>query len=160
MYKNIVFHWTGGNYAPCSVDFNAYHFLVDKEGNVSAGKYTPEDNLNCGDGKYARHCGGGNTARIGIAICCMKDKNTPPLQKQVEAMCKQAARLCYLYNINPNQCITHAEFGMAYPNTSSKGKQDINTLPYANKFGVKACGDYLRNKTQVYYDRIKRGYYG
>lgn len=160
MFKNIVLHWTGGNYYPCSIDITAYHFLVDKNGSVRSGKYTPEDNLNCGDGKYAKHTGGGNTGRIGIAICCMKDKQTPPTQKQVEAMCKQAARLCYLYNLTPKQCITHAEFGLANPKTSSAGKTDINSLPYVPRNGIKSCADYLRNKIQVYYDRISRGYYG
>ena len=52
--------------------------LVDKNGSVKSGKYTPEDNLNCKDGKYAKHCGGGNTGRIGIAVCCMKNSQTPP----------------------------------------------------------------------------------
>ena len=160
MYKNIVFHWTGGNYTACPTDVAAYHFLVDKYGSVMAGKYAPEDNLDCSDGKYAKHCGGGNTGRIGIAICCMKDKKTPPLQKQIESMCYYAARLCFLYKIKPSQCITHAEFGRDNPKTSSKGKQDINSLPYAKVYGIKECGDYLRNKTQVYYDRIFRGYYG
>lgn len=160
MFKNIVFHWTAGSYYPCSTDLKAYHYLFDKDGKGYAGKYTPEDNLNCNDGKYAMHCGGGNTGRIGLAVCCRKDVNTPPTQAQVEAMCKRAAQLCNIYGLQPSDCITHAEFGLQNPKTSSAGKIDINDLPYANKSGVKAVADYLRNKVQVYYDRIKRGYYG
>ena len=159
MFKNIILHWTGGNYYPCPADISAYHFLVDKNGSVKSGKYTPEDNLNCKDGKYAKHCGGGNTGRIGIAVCCMKNSQTPPTQKQIEALCHQTARLCYLYNLTPKDCITHSEFGIANPNTTSAGKIDLSIIPYANKKGINECSKYLRNKIQVYYDRIRRGYY-
>lgn len=155
MFKNIVFHWTGGNYTPCSVDLEHYHYLIDGQGGVHTGKYTPEDNINCNDGKYAAHCGGGNTGRIGLAICCRKDLNTLPTRKQVEAMCNLAAQLCYVYGLKPIDCITHAEFGQANPKTTSYGKIDINELPYAAVKGVKPCGDYLRNKIQWYYNKIK-----
>lgn len=155
MFRNIVLHWTAGNYKPCSVDLNAYHYCVDKEGNVHKGKYCPSDNLSCYDGKYAAHCGGGNTGRIGIAVCCMRDGETPPVQKQVEAMCKLAAQLCISYGLKPNECITHAEFGRKYPKTSSAGKQDINILPYAKLKGVTEVGNYLRSKINWYYAKEK-----
>lgn len=155
MFKNIILHWTGGNYIPCSVDLNSYHYLIDALGYVHNGKYTPQDNLNCKDGKYAAHCGGGNTGRIGIAICCRKDLKTPPVRTQVEAMCNLAAQLCTVYGLKPSDCITHAEFGQLHPKTSSYGKIDINQIPYANVSGIKACGDYLRNKIQWYYKRWK-----
>lgn len=159
MYKNIVYHWTGGNYTPCSTDLAHYHYVVSAQGIVHKGKYTPLDNLNCTDGKYAAHCGGGNTGRIGVAVCCCKDINTPPTQKQIETMCRLGAELCYMHGLQPKMCITHAEFGKKHPKTSSCGKQDINSLPYIGLRGIEEVGDYLRNKTQVYYDRIKRGEY-
>ena len=53
--KRIILHWTGGKYTPSSTDFEHYHFLVDKCGDILKGKYTPEDNLNCNDGKYAAY---------------------------------------------------------------------------------------------------------
>ena len=65
----ITFHHTGGVYTPNQTDLNAYHFLIDGDGKVIKGKYKPEDNINCKDGVYARHCGGMNTGNIGIAIC-------------------------------------------------------------------------------------------
>lgn len=153
MYKNIIMHWTGGNYTPCSTDLEHYHYLVDKSGNVYTGKYTPQDNENCTDGKYAAHCGGGNTGRIGISLCCRKNTNTPPIKIQVEAFCKLAAQLCHVYGLKPIDCITHAEFGQKNPKTSSYGKIDINSIPYANKSGITECGNYLRNKIQWYYER-------
>ena len=155
MFKNIILHWTAGNYKPCATDKEHYHYMIDKDGNVYRGKYTPQDNENCTDGKYAAHCGGGNTGRIGIAICCRKDLNTPPVKVQVEAMCNLAAQLCTVYGLKPSDCITHAEFGQQHPKTSSYGKIDINQIPYANVSGVKACGDYLRNKINWYYKRWK-----
>lgn len=155
MYRNIVWHWTAGNYYPCAVDLEHYHYIIDKDGKVHTGNYKPSDNLNCNDGKYAAHCGGGNTGRIGIALCCMKDDDTPPTKKQVETMCKLSAQLCLAYEVKVIDCITHAEYGSTHPNTSSRGKIDINILPYAKVSGIKAVGDYLRNKTQWYYQKIK-----
>lgn len=153
--KNIIYHWTAGAYKPCSVDLEHYHFVIDKDGVITKGKYSPLDNENCTDGKYAAHCGGGNTGRIGIAICCRKDINTPPTKLQVEAMCKLGAELCKKYGLLPNKVLTHAEFGALHPNTSSCGKIDINSLPYIGLRGVKEVGDYLRNKTNWYYQKLK-----
>lgn len=155
MFKNIVLHWTAGAYTPSKTDLEHYHYVINAQGLVQKGKYSPEDNLNCQDGKYAAHCGGGNTGRIGIAICCRRDINTIPTRKQIEAMCKLAAQLCIAYNIQPKQCITHAEFGKQNPNTSSKGKIDINSLPCLTVAGVENCAKVLRNKIQWYYNKIK-----
>jgi hypothetical protein len=155
MFKNIIYHWTAGNYKPCSTDLEHYHFIVDGDGEVHAGKFDPKDNVKCITGKYAQHCGGGNTGRIGISICCRKDTNTPPTKKQIEAMCFKGAECCIKYGLQPKDCLTHAEFGQAHPKTTSYGKIDINSIPYENLSGVEVCADYLRNKTQVYYNRLK-----
>ena len=155
MYKGIILHWTAGNYTPCVTDLSHYHFIIDKEGKIYKGKYNPQDNENCTDGRYAAHCGGGNTGRIGIAICCRKDTKTVPTQKQVEAMCKVAAECCIKYGLQPKQVQTHAEFGLDHPTTTSYGKIDINSLPYVNLTGVKPCGDYLRNKVLWYFNKLK-----
>ena len=156
MLKGIILHWTAGSYFPCAVDLASYHFIIDKNGKVYQGKYTPRDNENCTDGKYAPHCGGGNTGRIGIAICCRRDTKTPPTQQQIEAMCHLAAECCIKYGILPSKIQTHAEFGREHPNTSSAHKIDINSIPYANLSGVQSCGDYLRNKTNWYYSKLKK----
>ncbi len=155
MFKNIVLHWTAGNYLPSATDLEHYHYLVDGDGKIHTGKYEPNDNLKCTDGKYAAHCGGGNTGRIGVSLCCRKSTKIPPTKIQVEAMCNLAAQLCTIYGLQPKDCITHAEFGQAHPKTSSYGKIDINWIPSAKVQGVKECGDYLRNKIQWYYNKIK-----
>lgn len=156
MFRNIILHWTAGNYTPCITDLQHYHYLIDKDGNIRKGTHNPSDNLNCADGNYAAHCGGGNTGRIGLAICCRKNTKTPPIQKQVEAMCKLAAQLCITYALSPKDCITHAEFGAIHPKTSSYGKIDINELPYVPIKGITKVGDYLRNKITWYYKQIKK----
>ena len=73
---------------------DSYHFCVDKDGKIYAGSYAPEDNINCQDGIYARHCGGGNTGCIGISACGMKgftekkkESVCPLTQPQIESMC-------------------------------------------------------------------------
>lgn len=155
MYKNIILHWTAGGYTPSTEDISHYHYIIDGNGHIKTGIYEPKDNLNCTDGKYAMHCGGGNTGRIGIAICCRKNINTPPTKKQVEAMCNLAAKTCFIYGLQPKQCLTHAEFGKKHPKTSSSGKIDINSLPYIGLKGIEEVGNYLRNKVQWYYNKIK-----
>ena len=54
----ICLHWTAGANQPCQQNLDCYHFLFDKNGKEYKGKYKPEDNLNCTDGIYAKHCGG------------------------------------------------------------------------------------------------------
>lgn len=160
MFKNIILHWTAGSYYPNKTDVLHYHFLIDKDGTVYPGTYSPSDNLNCTDGKYAAHCGGGNTGRIGIAICCRKDFSTQPTRVQLEKLYSECARLCKVYGLKPNDCITHAEFGQSHPKTSSYGKIDINYLPSCatdcgDINGIKNCGDYIRNKIFYYYQKQK-----
>ena len=43
--KRIILHWTGGKYTPSSTDFEHYHFLVDKCGDILKGKYQNKLNL-------------------------------------------------------------------------------------------------------------------
>ena len=77
--KRIIIHWTGGTYVPNEKEKEDYHFIVDGLGTVHKGYYTPEDNLNCYDGKYAKHTGGGNTGSIGIAMACMFEYKNPKI---------------------------------------------------------------------------------
>ena len=150
--NRITIHWTAGTYIPNEVDRRSYHFLIDGEGKVHKGKYKPEDNINCQDGVYARHCGGGNTGNIGIALCGMYSQDYPIKRIQLEAACKLAAQLCDKYGIritNKN-VVTHAEFGKQHPHTTSAGKIDIVNLPCVAVYGVDNVGNWIRNKVQWY----------
>ena len=160
----ICLHWTAGSNKPCRTDLTAYHFLFDSNGNEYSGIYTPEDNIDCYDGKYAKHCGGGNTGCIGLSACGMagfdltkKQTKYPITQKQVEAMCFKAAELCLKYNIliTENTVFTHFEFDQK--KTKKDGKTDITYLPYLPNFQQDRIGSYLRNKIAWYVIQIKKG---
>ena len=157
--KKVVIHWTAGANQPNNTDYEHYHFLVNKDGIVIAGKYTPEDNENCNDGKYAQHCGGGNTGAIGVSMCGMygfKDKNNvgeyPLTKKQCEATFKLVAELCKKYNIaiTNKTVLTHYEFGQSHPNTSSYGKIDIVYMPPYPEIEKNKVGDFIGNKARCY----------
>ena len=162
--KRIIIHWTAGTYQPNNIDFEHYHYLVNADGLVIKGKYAPEDNKNCYDGKYAQHTGDGNTDSIGIAMCGMHvPENTPlkmtkyPLTKiQCERCFKLIAELSKTYKIhvNPQTVMTHYEFGLKHPETSSAGKIDINWLPPYSYLRANEIGDFIRSKARWYFTRI------
>ena len=151
--KRIIIHWTGGAYFPCETDLSAYHFLIDKNGKIYKGIYKPEDNENCSDGKYAKHCGGGNTGAIGVALCAMagfdlKNKKTPyPItEEQLISLFELLSELAQKYKIDKNFIMTHYEFGRKNPKTSSYGKIDITYLPPFSKLKPEQTGDFIRSK--------------
>ena len=155
-FKGIICHWTGGVYEPNATDLSHYHYLITGSGKVIEGKYKPEDNLDCTDGKYAQHCGGGNTGRIGIALCGMWSKDYPIKRIQLEAMCKLIAQLCNKYSIpiTSNTIMTHSEFGEKNPATTSRGKIDIDKLPCIALYDRRAIGNWIRIKTNWYKSKL------
>lgn len=159
--NNIIIHWTAGAWFPNPTDKEHYHFLIDKNGKVINGKFKVEDNENCYDGKYAAHTGGGNTGAIGVAMCGMfnfknsKNIGSYPLTKvQCEACFKLVAQLCKKYYINIDNVVTHYEFGLAHPTTSSKGKIDIIFLPPYPEIKQNQIGDFIRNKVKWYFKKV------
>ena len=164
--SKICMHWTAGSNNPCQTDIDAYHFIFDSAGKEFKGKFAPEDNINCYDGKYAKHCGGGNTGCIGLSCCGMagfdlKNKQTkyPITKKQVEAMCCKAAKLCIKYGIQVAEetVFTHYEFDQKRPAEEREGKSDIAYLPYLPNISKDRAGEYLRNKISWYITQIKKG---
>lgn len=161
--KKIIIHWTAGANYPNSTDKLHYHFLIDKTGKVINGKYKPEDNAVCTDGKYAAHTGGGNTGAIGIGLCGMcgfinSDNigNYPLTKVQVERCFKLVAELAKKYNIpiNSDTVMTHYEFGLKNPKTSSKGKIDIIYLPPYPSLKRDEIGNFIRLKVKWYLGKI------
>ena len=169
--NKIILHWTAGGYYPNKTDFTHYHYLIDKDGKVYEGDHVPKDNLNCTDNNYAAHCGGGNTGAIGIALCGMYDykgiKNPGKsfiTKKQVETMFHLTAVLMKQYNIPMDNVMTHAEFGLKNPKTTSRGKIDITALPPCYDIELTKMslgkdyrigyGDFIRHKTQWYLERV------
>lgn len=157
--KRIIIHWSAGGYYPTEYEKEHYHFLIDKDGVVHNGKFKPQDNEICKVGKYAAHTGGGNTGSIGVAFCAMagfKDKNSvgnyPILKKQFESAMAFCASLCQKYNIpiNPQGVMTHYEFGLKHPKTSSAGKIDIIYLPPYSWVAQNEIGSFIRSKIKWY----------
>ena len=157
--KRIIIHWTAGTGSPSSIDKQHYHYLVDDKGRVHTGIFSPEDNENCNDGKYAQHTGGGNTGSIGVAMCGMlnfhsrEDVGKYPLTKaQCERMFKLIADLSAKYRIpiTSSNIMTHYEFGLRNPRTSSAGKIDIIYLPPYPEITKEKTGDFIRAKVRWY----------
>mgnify|MGYP004539370733 FL=1 len=162
--NKIILHWTAGTNQPCSTDYEHYHYLINKDGVILKGKFSPEDNLNCNDDRYAQHCGGGNTGAIGVSMCGMyvpkginiKDTKFPLTRIQCEAAFKLIAELCKKYNIKitPQTVLTHYEFGQAHPKTSSYGKIDIVYLHPFPEIDKKNMGDFIRSKIRWYFNKL------
>lgn len=166
--KRIIIHWSAGTYKPNSTDLEHYHYLIGYEkfpkerAVIYKGVYKPEDNLDCKDGKYAAHTGGGNTGSIGVALCAMAGykniKNIgcyPVKPVQTEAMYKLCADLCIKYNIevNSNNVMTHYEFGLKNPKTTSAGKIDIVYLSTNPSLTCDKIGAHIRNKIKWYIEK-------
>ena len=163
----IVIHWTGGSE---SLDLDRYHYVVDRAGIVHKGLKPPEANipsngkfLREGIDHYVKHCGGGNSMAIGISAVGMfgydsKTRKTsyPITEIQMEALFAECAKLCKQYNIpiTEDTVFTHAEFGRKNPNTSSRGKVDIEFLPYKRELAGSNVGPYIRNKIRWYLDKL------
>ena len=157
--KRIIIHWSAGVYYPTEFEKKHYHFLIDKDGNVHNGKFKPEDNAFCKVGEYAAHTGGGNTGSIGVAFCAMagfKNKNSvgnyPILKKQFESAMEFCAKLCKKYKIDVTvqTVMTHYEFGVKNPKTTSAGKIDIIYLPSYPWVAQEEIGSFIRSKIKWY----------
>lgn len=166
--NKIVIHWTAGVYNPNESDFQHYHYLVTGDGLIVKGKYPVDANKICktdskGNALYAAHCGGGNTGAIGVSMCGMagfknsKQVGNYPLKKiQVEACFQLVAKLCKEYKIpiTPDTVMTHYEFGMKHPKTSSAGKIDIIYLPPYPDESIGTISNFIRNKIKWYYCKL------
>ncbi len=162
--KRIIIHWTAGGYYPSDFDKKFYHFLIDKDGIVHNGIFKPENNLRCVSGHYAAHTGGGNTGSIGVSLCAMagfksaKDCGKYPITpKQFEAAMEFCAKLSIQYDIpiNQNTIMTHYEFGLKHPETSSAGKIDIIFIPPYSWVEKADAGKFIRSKIKWYKEKLQ-----
>ena len=162
--KRIIIHWTAGNYFPSEYEKQFYHFLIDKDGKVWEGKFKPENNLRCVKGYYAAHTGGGNTGSIGVALCGMcgfRNKNCqgdyPITSEQFEAAMEHCAKLAIKYEIpvSPLTVMTHYEFGIRHPDTSSRGKIDITFIPPYSWVEKDDAGKFIRSKIKWYKEKLQ-----
>lgn len=159
--KRIIIHWTGGVFKPNKTDLTHYHYLIDGSGQLVEGYYKPEDNENCKDGKYAKHCGGGNTGSIGIALCGMygyKNRENCGTYLINRVQCEKLffiiANLCKKYNIaiKKDTVLTHYEFNQQQ--NIKTGKIDITYLPCFPQLSASEIGDFIRAKIKWYYNKL------
>ena len=163
MVKRIILHWSAGRYYPSDFEKRYYHYLIDAEGKVYNGYYKPEDNNDCTEGNYAPHTGGGNTGSIGVCMCGMCGFRSadfcgdyPIVKIQFEACMKFVAELCKKYNLKVTKgtVLTHYEFGLDNPHTTSFGKIDICYLPPYPWVAKKDVGSFIRTKVRWYLEKI------
>lgn len=159
----IAIHWTAGSHKPSATDLAHYHYIIDKDGKVHKGKHKPEDNMNCNDGNYAAHTGGGNTGTIGVAMCGMYGFKSaanpgkyPITAQQIEACFALCAKLAkkYKIQITPDTVFTHYEFGKKNTKTTSYGKIDIIHIPSYPKVSKDNVGTFIRSKIAWYLPRV------
>jgi N-acetylmuramoyl-L-alanine amidase len=110
--EKIYLHWTAGSYN--SVPKNAYHTVI---------KGTGEIIRVVGYDQTMNHTYRRNTNSVGLSCACMINgdwKDSPPTQKQVENMCREAAELAKKLGWtasditdlpNVSRVMTHAEAG-------------------------------------------------
>lgn len=156
MLQRIIVHWTGGTNRASNHDKECYHFLIQGDGTVVHGVFTPEDNLKTGDGKYAAHTLKSNTGSIGVAVCGMLGAVESPFDAgkfpitalQWGVLVNVVTGLCKRYGIpvTPKTVLSHAEVG-ANLGIPQRAKWDISRLPFALEVkGAKAVGDKLRSE--------------
>ncbi|MFW6246961.1 MAG: N-acetylmuramoyl-L-alanine amidase [bacterium] len=163
--RRIINHWTAGNFKPNLRELLHYHLLIDDRGKLYLGYKNIEENDNCYDGSYTAHTGGGNTRSVGIAVCGMSDfksiKNPGNLlltKIQLERLFETNAIQLYREGwekATKDNLLTHYEFGLLHPHTSSRGKIDIIYLPPFPDIKPNEVGDFIRNKTNWYLKNIK-----
>lgn len=160
----ITIHWSAGPYMPTATDREHYHYLVDGLGKVHEGIHTPESNIPpLKRGKYAAHCGGGNSRNIGVSMLGMagfrnaKAVGKYPLTRvQCESAFRLVAELCkkHQIRIDPAHVFTHYEFGRRNPATTSAGKIDIVYLPPFPTIKQEDVGDFIRGKVRWHQDKL------
>lgn len=143
--QRIIWHWSAGTYTPGASEAEHYHYYIDGGNVVRLGDYTPEDNLDTSDERYAAHVASMNTGSIGVAICAMNGAVEKPFvtgpypirQGQLDTMISLTADLCNKYNIAVGRTTTlsHAEVEPTL-GVVQNGKWDITWLP-----GMVATGD-------------------
>lgn len=82
--------------------------------------------------------------------------NYPLTKVQIERGFKLCAELCKKYNIptTPDTVMTHYEFGIKHPKTTSYGKIDIIYLPPYPHVAKNDVGAFIRSKIKWYITKI------
>lgn len=153
--RRIIIHWTAGGLRANATDLAHYHFIFEGNGTVRTGRNSVASNCPIVKGKpYAMHCGGGNSWTAGYALCGgPKGYRLGEITRlSFERMCLKVAQDIHKWGIelSPQTVMTHYEFGLANPKTSSAGKPDISNLPWATNIPASQVGDHIRKTINWY----------
>lgn len=153
--KRIVGHWTAGGYFASETDKDAYHFLIEGDGDVVRGEFpVTAQHPPLVEGHYAAHTRGTNSYAIGVSLCCMANANESPFNPgrapmrpiQWIRMAEVIATLCTRYGVpvTPSTVLTHAEVQKTLKH-AQRGKWDISRLPFDSSIkNATQAGDALR----------------
>lgn len=162
--RRIHVHWTGGGHTANATDKNAYHILVESNGNLVRGNKSIAANAPGSGMTPASHTKDANTGAIGISMCCMLNAvespfstgSAPMTKTQWDVMTGAVAILARKYNIpvTRSTILTHAEvqptLGIAQNN-----KWDVVRLSFdASVVGHAAVGDRMRREVAVALDAL------
>lgn len=147
--KRIVAHWTAGSYKANSIDLAAYHFLIEGDERIRAGKHPVAANMRRVSGEYAQHTGGNNSFTIGVSFCAMRDRQTPIREGQWRRGIVLLAALCHEYGLDaskPDHLCTHMEVWTIHKikGTQNHQKVDINWLAFKPELKPHEVGPYMR----------------
>jgi hypothetical protein len=153
--KRIIIHWTAGGLKANSTDLSHYHYIFEGDGTIRNGRHSVLSNCPIvKDREYAMHCGGGNSWSAGYALCGgPRGYRLGEITRlSYERMCLRIAQDIHKWGITlgKDTVMTHYEFGLANPRTSSAGKPDISSLPWAPEIHAKDVGDHIRSSINWY----------
>lgn len=154
--SRIHWHWTAGGPFPNATDMEAYHLLIDQNGQIHHGKYRWQDNVRIIGDAYSKHTRGANTGALSVSLCGMTGARERPFspgpapitELQVDAMVELTALLNRQHGITPARKtnLSHAEVPRSL-GIWQKQKWDITWLPGMNAVGdAIAIGDDLRRR--------------
>ena len=160
--NRITGHHSAGPHALTTADREHYHRIVDGDGQVHNGDHAITDNLPgrpFTSGTYAAHTRNLNSGNIGLSMASMlgaqwaSPRACPafPTLAQIEAFCREAARLCREWGIAPERetLLSHAEVEVTL-GVKQKGKWDFDysLLGKVNSRDPVAVGDEWRQEVK------------
>ncbi|MEP4197343.1 MAG: N-acetylmuramoyl-L-alanine amidase [Aliishimia sp.] len=160
--KRIHVHWTAGGHSANSTDKNAYHILIEGDGNVVRGDKSIANNAKGSGLKQASHTRMANTGAIGVSMCCMRQSRerpfdagpSPMTEVQWNRMTEVVAELAHHYNIlvTPTTILTHAEV-QSNLGIRQKNKWDVVRLAFdLDPEGAEEVGERMRSEIAAHMD--------
>lgn len=160
----IHWHWTASTYAVNWDVVKHYNYVFDKDGNKYDGGTPPQQQAVYIPNKFGvSHTLNANTHAVGLSVAAMGGAEAnwstgavnqgkyPLTWEGIDAMLKETAILCKIFDIRPSQWTTlsHAEV-QGTLGIKQNGKWDFQVLPDnpTKLMTAQATGDILRKRMQ------------